>query len=297
MASSTLGAIRPRLRGLEEGVRILNDDDDDGRVVYFDQPLLGGCCISSATCGSRRSTARTEPGVDVNRRPTITSACFLPVIMRAVNSKSGKPSASPPLCFGPSFASRGASSVSTLKRSARRLVPSPRARAFPRWFLRSASCTAATSRARWRGASCRAWRLARDRRGFSRWPLPHFGVRPRGRLGSARDPPRDRFPRVRAGGGDRGVQNPADGAVTLLRDLLAANKKTKTTPRRWEVRSVENASQETTRKAASDVADASEPIAGTYDSSRALRGHRRGGHGCDGRARGVPLEATLRERL
>ena len=55
-------------------------------------------------------------------------------------------------------------------------------------------------------------------------------------------------------------ENPADGAVTLLRDLLAANKKTKTTPRRWEVRSVENASQETTRKTASDVADASEPI-------------------------------------
>jgi sulfite reductase alpha subunit-like flavoprotein len=52
-------------------------------------------------------------------------------------------------------------------------------------------------------------------------------------------------------------ENPADGAVTLLRDLLAANKKTKTTPRRWEVRSVENASQETTRKTASDVADAS----------------------------------------
>ena len=46
-------------------------------------------------------------------------------------------------------------------------------------------------------------------------------------------------------------ENPADGAVTLLRDLLAANKKTKTTPRRWEVRSVENASQETTRKTAS----------------------------------------------
>ena len=51
-------------------------------------------------------------------------------------------------------------------------------------------------------------------------------------------------------------ENPADGAVTLLRDLLAANKKTKTTPRRWEVRSVENASQETTRKTAS-ASDAS----------------------------------------
>ena len=47
-------------------------------------------------------------------------------------------------------------------------------------------------------------------------------------------------------------ENPADGAVTLLRDLLAANKKTKTTPRRWEVRSVENAPKpETTRKTAS----------------------------------------------
>ena len=50
-------------------------------------------------------------------------------------------------------------------------------------------------------------------------------------------------------------ENPADGAVTLLRDLLAANKKTKTTPRRWEVRSVENASQETTRKTASDATE------------------------------------------
>ena len=50
-------------------------------------------------------------------------------------------------------------------------------------------------------------------------------------------------------------ENPADGAVTLLRDLLAANKKTKTTPRRWEVRSVENASQETTPKTASDATE------------------------------------------
>ena len=50
-------------------------------------------------------------------------------------------------------------------------------------------------------------------------------------------------------------ENPADGAVTLLRDLLAANKKSKTTPRRWEVRSVENASQETTRKTASDATE------------------------------------------
>ena len=33
-------------------------------------------------------------------------------------------------------------------------------------------------------------------------------------------------------------ENPADGAVTFLRDLLAADKKTKTTPKRWEVRSV-----------------------------------------------------------
>ena len=40
-------------------------------------------------------------------------------------------------------------------------------------------------------------------------------------------------------------ENPADGAVTLLRDLLAANKKSKTTPRRWAVRSVETSSLET----------------------------------------------------
>jgi hypothetical protein len=40
-------------------------------------------------------------------------------------------------------------------------------------------------------------------------------------------------------------ENPADGAVTLLRDLLAANKKSRTTPRRWAVRSVETSSLET----------------------------------------------------
>ncbi len=45
-------------------------------------------------------------------------------------------------------------------------------------------------------------------------------------------------------------ENPADGAVTLLRDLLAANKKSKTTPRRWEVRSVET-SDATKRETAS----------------------------------------------
>ena len=47
-------------------------------------------------------------------------------------------------------------------------------------------------------------------------------------------------------------ENPADGAVTLLRDLLAASKKSKTTPRRWEVRSVETSA--TTRETASDDA-------------------------------------------
>ena len=88
-------------------------------------------------------------------------------------------------------------------------------------------------------------------------------------------------------------ENPADGAVTLLRDLLAANKKSKTTPRRWAVRSVETSA----RDGVSRRRTRKKRRLRRARETRALRGGRRGGHGRDGRARGVPFETKLRGRL